>query len=86
MLGEHPNLDVNAITASSKEENDRYKIWLGIRYLWGPDGPVELGSFPENASKSTRADVQAGWALKQNCITEHKGCLISCLHVKEISA
>jgi hypothetical protein len=47
-----------------------YKIWLGIQYFWGPDGPVERRQYPHPTSNNLQA--QSALTLKQNTITDNK--------------
>src|SRR6266436_1446092 len=58
-------------------ELQRYRCWRGIKYIWAPGGPLELGRFSENVSESS--DAQAASKLKQTHIDQYRTSIISCL-------
>jgi hypothetical protein len=68
--------------AADKEDKDypAYQTWLGIKYFWGPEGPAELGYFPDDAAQTNIG--KAALNLKQKHIDSLRTKITSLLKVR----
>jgi hypothetical protein len=62
--------DAGAIPGKREE----YETWLGIKYFWGPDGPLQLGFYPHSIAQGSAAAAMAR-QLKQSHIGTYRAAI-----------
>ena len=66
------------MAATKEDENYKaYRIWLGIKYFWGLQGPALLGHFPKDAAWSE--DGMEALNLKQKQVGNFRTKIMSLL-------
>lgn len=60
--------------AATQDLYPAYRVWRGLKYFWGPQGPAILGHFPEATQSDDGRD--SALCLKQTHIDKFRTVII----------